>query len=119
MLKTPPRLAQDSRENPLPRPQWQSREAGSCLGAIQSVPCPGAIAAFHRRLKTNRLKASRRLSAFGPEADQQLAVRLEAHGFVETKASVTNKLARATMTAHFFLASLAAIGRVGIMLAEI
>ena len=33
MLKTPPRLAQDSRENPLPCPQWQSREAGSCLGA--------------------------------------------------------------------------------------
>ena len=35
MLKTPPRLAQDSRENPLPSPQWQSREAGSCLGAKQ------------------------------------------------------------------------------------
>jgi hypothetical protein len=36
MLKTPPRLAQDSRENPLLCPQWQSREAGSCTGAMRS-----------------------------------------------------------------------------------
>ena len=34
MLKTPPRLAQDLRENPLPCPQGQSREAGSCMGAL-------------------------------------------------------------------------------------
>jgi len=33
MLKTPPRLAQDSIENPLPYPQSQPREAGSCMGA--------------------------------------------------------------------------------------
>jgi hypothetical protein len=34
MLKPPPRHAQDSMENALPCPQWQSREAGSCMGAL-------------------------------------------------------------------------------------
>ncbi len=48
-----------------------------------------------------------------------LASRLKAHGFVETEASIANKLSRATMSAHFFLASLAAIGRDNIRLAEI
>jgi virulence-associated protein VapD len=48
-----------------------------------------------------------------------LAERLKAHGFEETKASIANKLARATMTAHFYLASLAAIGRPVIVLEEI
>jgi hypothetical protein len=33
MLKASPCLAQDSMENALPCPQWQSREAGSRLGA--------------------------------------------------------------------------------------
>jgi hypothetical protein len=50
---------------------------------------------------------------------EELAERLKAHGFSETKASITNKLARATLSAHFFLASLAAIGRDGLMLEEI
>ena len=48
-----------------------------------------------------------------------LTERLKEHGFAETKASVANKLSRATMTAHFFLASLAAIGREGVRLEEI
>jgi hypothetical protein len=48
-----------------------------------------------------------------------LAERLKAHGFDETKASIANKLARATMTAHFYLASLAAIGKEGVSLQEI
>ncbi len=39
----------------------------------------------------------------------ELAGRLKQYGFEETRASVSNKLARATMSAHFFLASLAAI----------
>ena len=39
----------------------------------------------------------------------QLAERLKEHGFKETKASIANKLSRATMSAHFFLASLAVI----------
>jgi DNA-binding transcriptional ArsR family regulator len=42
---------------------------------------------------------------------EELAARLREYGFDETKASVTNKLSRATLSAHFFLASLAAIGR--------
>ena len=33
----------------------------------------------------------------------ELATGLKKHGFTETKASVANKLARATHTAHFFL----------------
>ena len=49
----------------------------------------------------------------------ELAERLKEHGFEETKASVTNKLARATMSAHFFLASLASIGKEGLQLADI
>ena len=40
-----------------------------------------------------------------------LAKRLKKHGFKdETKASIANKLARATLPAHFFLAALVAIG---------
>lgn len=50
---------------------------------------------------------------------EELADRLKAYGFAETKASITNKLARATLTAHFFLASLAAIGKDGLRLDEI
>jgi Domain of unknown function (DUF6471) len=39
-----------------------------------------------------------------------LSERLKEHGFEEAKASVANKLARATVPAAFFLATLAAIG---------
>jgi len=42
MLKAQPRLAQDARENKLPCPQGQSREAGSCLGSFW--PLVGLIA---------------------------------------------------------------------------
>ena len=52
----------------------------------------------------------------GPD---DLAERLKKHGFKETKASIANKLARATLPAHFFLASLVAMGREHIVLAEI
>jgi Domain of unknown function (DUF6471) len=50
---------------------------------------------------------------------EELADRLKKHGFKESKASIANKLARATLPAHFFLASLAAMGRDAILLAEI
>jgi hypothetical protein len=50
---------------------------------------------------------------------EALAERLKEHGFAETKASISNKLARATMSAHFFLASLAAIGNVGVRLDDL
>lgn len=49
----------------------------------------------------------------------QLAERLKEHGFEESKASIANKLARATMTAHFYLASLASIGKNNVSLEEI
>lgn len=39
-----------------------------------------------------------------------LAVRLNAIGFQETKASISNKLSRGAFTAAFFLASLKAVG---------
>ena len=48
-----------------------------------------------------------------------LAEKLKKHGFEETKASIASKLSRATMSAHFFLASLAAIGRETVTLCEI
>ena len=50
---------------------------------------------------------------------EDLAERMKKHGFKETKASIANKLARATMTAHFFLASLVAVGRETVILEEL
>ena len=67
-------------------------------------------------------RAARHLKAELKRADvtyEVLAERLKEHGFEETKASISNKLARATMSAHFFLASLAAIGHDGVRLEEI
>ena len=57
-------------------------------------------------------RAARHLKAELKRADvtyDELAERLNQYGFEETRASITNKLARATMSAHFLLASLAAI----------
>jgi hypothetical protein len=49
-----------------------------------------------------------------------LANLLKKHGFRdETKASIASKLSRATMSAHFFLASLVAIGKEKVTLEEI
>ena len=67
-------------------------------------------------------RAARHLKAELKRADvtyEALAERLKAHGFEETKASIANKLTRATMSAHFFLASLAALERDGLRLEEI
>jgi hypothetical protein len=67
-------------------------------------------------------RAVRHLKAELKRADltyEELAERLKKHGFKETKASVANKLARATMSAHFFLASLAAIGKEEVRLQEV
>jgi hypothetical protein len=58
-------------------------------------------------------RTARHLKAELKRADltyEELAERLKKHGFKETKASIANKLARATVPAHFFLASLVAIG---------
>lgn len=50
---------------------------------------------------------------------EELAERLKAHGFTETKASISNKLARATVPAHFYLAALVAIGVAAVKLEDI
>jgi len=58
-------------------------------------------------------RASRFLKAELKRADvtyEELAKRLNAKGWTETKASIANKLARGAFTATFFLASLAEIG---------
>ena len=67
-------------------------------------------------------RAARHLKAELKRADvtyEALAERLKAHGFEETKASIANKLTRATMSAHFFLASLAVIGKPSVGLEDI
>jgi hypothetical protein len=50
---------------------------------------------------------------------EELADRLKKHGFKEAKASIANKLARATVPAAFFLADLVAIGAEVIKLEDI
>ena len=49
----------------------------------------------------------------------ELAKRLKKHGFKETEASITNKLARGSFAATFFLACLAALELDGVALEEI
>ncbi len=67
-------------------------------------------------------RAARHLKAELKRANvtyEELAERLKAHGFSETKASISNKLARATVPASFFLACLAALELDGIRLEDI
>jgi hypothetical protein len=48
-----------------------------------------------------------------------LAVRLKEHGVHETEASISNKLSRATMPATFLLATLAALEKGELRLADL
>lgn len=67
-------------------------------------------------------RAARHLKAELKRADltyDDLAAKLVKHGFTETKASIANKLARATLPAAFFLACLAAMGLEGVKLEDI
>jgi hypothetical protein len=50
---------------------------------------------------------------------EELAARMKKHGFKETKASIASKLSRATVSAHFFLAALVAIGCTAVTLEDI
>jgi Domain of unknown function (DUF6471) len=50
---------------------------------------------------------------------EDLADRLKKHGFKESKASIANKLARATVPASFFLACLAAMELEGVVIEEL
>ncbi len=67
-------------------------------------------------------RAARHLKAELKRADltyEELAERLKEHGFAETKASIANKLARATIPAAFFLAAMACIGVAEVALEDI
>jgi len=67
-------------------------------------------------------RAARHLKVELKRADmtyEDLALKLRKHGFEESRASIANKLARATLPAHFFLASMVAMGREQITLADI
>jgi Domain of unknown function (DUF6471) len=67
-------------------------------------------------------RAARHLKAELKRADltyEELAKRLKKHGFKESKASIASKLSRATMSAHFFLASLRAIGVEAVQLEDL
>jgi hypothetical protein len=67
-------------------------------------------------------RAARHIKAELKRADltyEELAERLKRHGFKETKASIANKLARATVPAHFFLAALVVIGCEAVTLEDI
>jgi hypothetical protein len=48
-----------------------------------------------------------------------LAAKMKKHGFDESKASIASKLSRATMSAHFFLAALVAMGKEQVSIQEI
>jgi hypothetical protein len=50
---------------------------------------------------------------------EELAKRMKKHGFQETKASVTNKLARGTFPATFFLGVLAALELPSVQLEDV
>jgi len=67
-------------------------------------------------------RAARHIKAELKRADMtydDLAEKLKKHGFDESKASIANKLARATVSAHFFLAALVAMGKEQVSLDEI
>jgi ABC-type Fe3+ transport system permease subunit len=67
-------------------------------------------------------RASRYLKAELKRADvtyEELAKRLNAKGWEETTASITNKLARGTFAATFFLAALEALEMSGVRLEDI
>ena len=67
-------------------------------------------------------RASRFLKAEMKRANvtyEELAARLNAKGWKETKASVANKLSRGAFTATFFLATLVEIGCQNVRLEDI
>lgn len=67
-------------------------------------------------------RVTRHLKAELKRADvtyDELATRLVKYGFKETKASIANKFTRATITAAFFMACLAVLGREGVKLEDI
>jgi hypothetical protein len=74
MLKPRPRSAQDSTKNALSCPQWQSREAGSCLGAEQTIVARSSKLSWRRQVDLNlgpndrRARAQKRLAFCSKES---------------------------------------------------
>ena len=67
-------------------------------------------------------RAKRFLKAELKRADvtyEELASRLREHGLEETESSISNKLSRGTFAAIFFLATMKAIGREQVNLADV
>lgn len=67
-------------------------------------------------------RAAKLLKAKAQECEvnyDELAKRMKKHGFAETRASITNKLARGTFPVAFFLAALAALELEGVRLEDI
>jgi hypothetical protein len=78
------------------------------------------------RLARNEAELAKRVAAYlkaeTAKAEityEELAKRMKRHGLAETKASVTNKLARGTFPATFLLASLAALEKEGLRLEDV
>ena len=68
----------------------------------------------------NRIKAFLRAKVADSELTyEELAKEMKKHGLRETKASVTNKLARGTFPATFLLGALAALEQDGIRLEDV
>jgi hypothetical protein len=66
-----------------------------------------ALTRFRRRIRLRR------------DGADEVAKRLEKHGFKETEASIANKLARGTFATTFFLACLAALELEGVKLEDL
>lgn len=68
----------------------------------------------------NRIKAFLKAKVVDSEITyEELAKEMKKHGLKETKASVTNKLARGTFPATFLLGALAALELDGVRLEDI
>jgi hypothetical protein len=103
---------------PLTRHRMLKGRASNCQIklAVASSPAYGKTEAEWAERAARHIKAELKRSDLTYD---DLAERLKKHGFKESKASIANKLARATLPAHFLLASLAAIGREQVVLSDI
>jgi hypothetical protein len=82
----------------------------------------GAIMAYPKTQPDWEARAADFLKSKTKECEisyEELAKRMKKHGYSETKASITNKLARGTFPVAFFLAALAALDIDGILLDEV
>jgi hypothetical protein len=95
-------------------------------GAISDIIAFVSDIGDHMGLARNEAELAARLSTFlkaeiGKDeiTYEELAKRMKKHGLIETKASVTNKLARGTFPATFLVGALAALEREGLSLDDL